>query len=263
MLEQVAADPKLRVRQVSLLSDAERTELTARNQTAAPVPDDTVAGLFADRARQVPDAVAVICRQEHLSYGTLNAAANRLARHLAAAGAGPEQVVAVVMERSAALVTALLAVAKTGAAYLPVDPGNPAERVRFMLADASPVLAVAEPGAAAILPESVPVVVPASPATAAVLAALDGRDLGDEDRRGPLLPAHPAYVIYTSGSEGIPKRVAGTQGGVVNRLVWMWREYPFGEQERARTRRRRGSSTWRGRCRPARGRRGSGRRGGR
>ena len=231
VLEQVAADPKLRVRQVSLLSDAERTELTARNQTAAPVPDDTVAGLFADRARQVPDAVAVICGQEHLSYGTLNAAANRLARHLAAAGAGPEQVVAVVMERSAALVTALLAVAKTGAAYLPVDPGNPAERVRFMLADASPVLAVAEPGPAAILPESVPVVVPASPATAAVLAALDGRDLGDEDRRGPLLPAHPAYVIYTSGSTGIPKRVAGTQGGVVNRLVWMWREYPFGEQE--------------------------------
>ena len=95
VLEQVAADPGLRVHQVSLLSDAERAELAARNATAAPVPEDTVTGLFAAQARQAPDAVAVIDGEAVLSYRYLAAAAARLGSRLAQAGAGPETVVAV------------------------------------------------------------------------------------------------------------------------------------------------------------------------
>ena len=131
VLEQVAADPGLRVHQVSLLSDAERAELAARNATAAPIPEGTVAGLFAARARQVPDAVAVVDGQAVLSYRFLAAAAARLGSRLAGPGAGPESVVAVMVPRSAGMVTAVLGVLWAGAAYLPVDPGYPAGADRF------------------------------------------------------------------------------------------------------------------------------------
>ena len=152
VLEQVAADPGLRVHQVSLLTDAERAELAARNATAAPVPDGTVAGLFAARARQVPDAVAVVDGQAVLSYRFLAAAAARLGSRLVQAGAGPETVVAVLVPRSAGMVTAVLGVLWAGAAYLPLDPGYPPGRISFMLADAQAVALVSTRRAADALP---------------------------------------------------------------------------------------------------------------
>ena len=152
VLEQVAADPGLRVHQVSLLSDAERAELAARNETAAPVPDGTVAGLFAARARRVPDAVAVVDGDAVVSYRFLAAAAARLGSRLAQAGAGPESVVAVLVPRSVGMVTAVLGVLWAGAAYLPVDPGYPPGRIGFMLTDAQAVAVVCTRQAAAGLP---------------------------------------------------------------------------------------------------------------
>ena len=110
------------------------------NDTAAVVPAGSLPELFAARAARVPDAVAVACGEARVSYGELDVRAGRLARLLAGRGAGPESVVAVLLERSAELVAALLAVLKAGAAYLPVDPGYPAERVAFMLADAGPAV---------------------------------------------------------------------------------------------------------------------------
>ena len=132
------------------------------------------------------------------------------------------------MERSAGLVTALLAVLKAGAAYLPVDPRYPAERIAFMLADAAPVLVLADTATAGLVPDGagVPVLVIDDPAVVAELAGCDpGGPVPRPD--GPLLPAHPAYVIYTSGSTGTPKGVVGTHQSVVNRLAWMWQAYPF------------------------------------
>ena len=116
------------------------------------------------------------------------------------------------MDRSALLITVLLAVVKAGAAYLPVDPAYPAGRVGFMLADAAPVLVVTDAASAGAVPAGavpagVPVVVADEPATAAVLAAFGAGPVSDEERGGPLVAGRAAYVIYTSGSTGTPKGV--------------------------------------------------------
>ena len=163
----------------------------------------------------------MVAGERVLSYRELDEASGRLAGLLAGYGAGPEQVVAVLLERSAELVIALLAVLKSGAAYLPVDPEYPADRVGFMLADARPVLAVVQAGTAGLIPDGVPALVLDDPATQAAAAA-----------RGPagpcpaLRPAHPAYVIYTSGSTGRPKGVAVGHGALANYLASAAAGYP-------------------------------------
>ena len=133
-------DPAAELPRIPVLDPAARAQLlTGWNDTARPVPAGTLPELFRARAASTPDATAVVCGPVVLSYAGLDARAGRLAGLLAARGAGPEQVVAVLMDRSADLVVALLAVLKTGAAYLPVDPGYPAERITFMLTNAVPV----------------------------------------------------------------------------------------------------------------------------
>ena len=217
VLAAVAADPGIRPRQVAVLSEEERAQLvTGWNDTAAAVPALTLPGLFQAQAARTPDAVAVAGAGGQVSYRELNAAANRLARLLVSRGAGPETVVAVVMDRSAGLITALLGVLKAGAAYLPVDPAYPAQRIAAMLRDVRPVAAVAGAGvmAGAGLPGELAVVVPDDPEVMSWLGRLDGEDLADADRAGPLRLAHPAYVIYTSGSTGSPKGVAVSHAGL-------------------------------------------------
>ncbi|WP_157406844.1 non-ribosomal peptide synthetase, partial [Actinomadura rubrobrunea] len=137
---------------------------------------------------------------------------NRLADVLAARGAGPERIVAVALPRSADLVVATLAAGKTGAAFLPLDPDYPPERVAAMLGDARPVVAVSASAHVGRLPEADWLLLDA-PATAAEIDAQDPD--GPRDRPAPH-PAHPAYVIYTSGSTGRPKGVVVTHAGVAS-----------------------------------------------
>ncbi len=209
VLGAVAADPSARLRQVQVLTGDERAQVVSGwNDTATVVPELTLAGLFEEQAARVPDAVAVTGTGECVSYAWLDLAAGRLARRLAAAGAGPETVVAVVMDRSVALVTAVLAVAKAGAAYLPVDPGYPAKRIAFMLDDACPAMIIASAEVARDLPDSdgVPVLVPGT-------SWLPEAEAG-QAQDGRVLPAQAAYVIYTSGSTGRPKGVVVTHAGI-------------------------------------------------
>jgi amino acid adenylation domain-containing protein len=217
-------DPDAPVRAVQVLDGAERRQILAGwNDTARAVPEATLPVLFEARVGQCPDAVAVVYEDTSLSYSELNSRANQLARLLVSRGVGPESLVAVVMERSADLVIALLAVLKAGAAYLPVDMGYPAERVGYMLTDASPAVVVTSAGvldAARTALNGLALVVLDDPAVTRELSTLPGTDLADADRMAPLRPQHPAYVIYTSGSTGRPKGVIVPHRNVANLLQW-------------------------------------------
>ncbi|MFI1934338.1 amino acid adenylation domain-containing protein [Streptomyces sp. NPDC020330] len=230
VLEAAAADLDRPVLDIDLLDARERRlVLTEWSGTLGARPAATLTELFEFQAADRPDAVAVVDGAERVTYREMNARANRLARLLRARGAGPEERVAVLLHRSADLAVALLAVLKTGAAYLPVDPAYPAERVSVVFEDARPALVVTSESAADLLP----------PRTAAPirlgdegvesdLAAQDPADLTDADRIAPLDPRHPAYVIYTSGSTGRPKGVAVPHAGVVALLDATRERFAFG-----------------------------------
>ncbi|MET9443778.1 non-ribosomal peptide synthase/polyketide synthase [Streptomyces sp. NPDC006610] len=220
LLEGMADGPQRTLAELPLLSDDEwRTLLDSWNPPAPPAgPGDTLPALFEAQAARTPDRTAVTCGAVRLDYAEVNRRANRLARLLAARGAGPESLVALCLPRSADLVPVLWAVLKSGAGYLPVDPAYPAERIRLMLADAAPALVVATRETAHALPEGcAPLLL--EDATAAPDPA-DAGDLTDADRTRPLHPAHPAYVIYTSGSTGRPKGVVVAHRSAAELAVW-------------------------------------------
>jgi amino acid adenylation domain-containing protein len=186
----------------------------------------TIPDLVQAEAVAAPDAVALVCGDATTSYRRLDTASNRLARLLVARDAGPETLVAVLLDRSAELVIALLAILKTGAAYLPVDPGYPERRISAMLADARPTVIVTTAALADRLPAhgappgtspgsgNASVVLTDDHATMTALVGQPDTVLTDADRIAPLLPEHPAYVIYTSGSAGTPKGVTITHANV-------------------------------------------------
>ncbi|MGO1056203.1 amino acid adenylation domain-containing protein [Crossiella sp. CA198] len=206
LLRAVLAGPDHPLSTVDIMSAAELTAVTTGgNNTAADLTAPTPAALFAAQVARTPEATAVLAGTGTLTYAELDRRAEALADALAARGAGPEQVVALALPRTAELVVALLAIVKTGAAYLPVDLGYPRDRVELMLADAQPAITVCQPEFAAgfgLTGTCSPTAT--GPARAAV--AIQG--------------GHPAYLVFTSGSTGRPKAVTGTQSALANRLDW-------------------------------------------
>ncbi|WP_062209689.1 non-ribosomal peptide synthetase [Streptomyces sp. NBRC 109706] len=215
LFEAVVARPELPLAAWDVLNERERKQFAdARESGARQVEPAALAALFEARVASARLAPALDFDGTVLSYGELDARANRLARRLRTEGAAPERFVALALPRGADMVVALLAVAKTGAAYVPVDPEYPAERVAFMLDDARPALLVTSMAYAEGLPGgSFPRLVLDEPATAAELGALSGDGLS-ADERGDVSLDSPAYVIYTSGSTGRPKGVMVTHNGV-------------------------------------------------
>ena len=217
LLGQMAADPSKPVGTLELLDAAERRLVTEWGQPAAesraePLAGQTLPALFGEQAARTPDRAAVVGDQDRLSYAELDAASSRVARLLLKRGAGPDRLVGLMLDRSVQLIVAVLAIIKAGAAYLPVDPGYPAARIGFMLADAGPVCLVTSTGLASRLARSaretgVPLVALDAPEVAAELATGSDAPVTDADRGAPLLPGHPVYAIYTSGSTGVPKGV--------------------------------------------------------
>ncbi|MEC3977737.1 non-ribosomal peptide synthetase [Amycolatopsis sp. H20-H5] len=225
-LTAVAADPDVRIRAIDVVDPAERHRLLVEwNDTARPHADVPVADLVEAQVRRDPDAPAVAGDGVLLSYAELNERANRIAHELIRRGIGPERIVAVLADRSAELVAALLAVLKAGAAYLPIDPAYPAERIATMLADAAPAIVLTTTGAADDLPATA---CPRLLLDGAATASGTGRIPADAERVAPRLAGHPAYVIYTSGSTGTPKGVVMTCGALVNLLIWRGTGAPAG-----------------------------------
>ncbi|MBL1110752.1 AMP-binding protein, partial [Streptomyces sp. 5-8] len=219
VLTGVVASPDVRVGSVEVLSADEFGQLVwGFNDTAVEVPWVSLPELFARRVAEFPDVLAVVFEDVRLTYAELDEVSDRLACVLRGLGAGPESTVALMLPRSQWLPVALLAVVKTGAAYLPVDPEYPVDRIAFMFADADPVCVVTSSGVVGGVPSGVRAerVVVDGPGFADVLEGVGG---GSVDVVG-LRPEHPVYVIYTSGSTGRPKGVVFPAGALVNLLVW-------------------------------------------
>ncbi|MGQ0722520.1 MAG: non-ribosomal peptide synthetase [Candidatus Eiseniibacteriota bacterium] len=202
VLDRACAEPDQRIGDLDLLGADERRLLDELNRTEAEYPEVTLADLFEAQAARTPEAPALVDGDERLTFAELNARANRLALRLRREGVAGGDVVAVRRERSAGAVIALLAAMKAGAAWLPVDPSFPAERVEFMLRDAKPRV---------------------------VLGDDEEDSIGEPATNPPRTTTADdvAWVLYTSGSTGTPKGVLGLHRGAVNRIVWGWREHPF------------------------------------
>ena len=234
LLVRLLDQPDQRLAEVDYLTEAEQQQLLSDwNDTHRPYPEnETVVQLFERQVEQSPAGVAVIFpagdrgKAQQLTYREINSRANQLAHHLKALKVGPGELVGVSMARSVDMIVGILAVLKTGAAYVPLDPAYPRQRLEFMLADSQ---------ASVVLTQS---------EVEANLSAYEGH-LIRLDRDWPRIVGQstanlevtikaddPAYVIYTSGSTGTPKGVLGLHRGAVNRFRWMWETYPFAADER-------------------------------
>ncbi|MFJ6198204.1 amino acid adenylation domain-containing protein [Micromonospora sp. NPDC092111] len=219
LLAAAVTAPRTRVGALPIMSDAERAQVvTGWNATGAPVRQTTLAELFDGQARRTPDAVALVDGDTRLTYAELSAAVEQVARRLIAHGVGPESVVAIHEPRSSRLVAGLLGIHRAGAAYLPLDPDYPPQRLAYMLADA---------GAGVLLADEVP---PGLTAPGVVLP-LTGPDQPETAVGTAAGPGNAAYLIYTSGSTGRPKGVVNEHAGIVNRLDWMQDTFGLGPDD--------------------------------
>ncbi|MBO0806799.1 MAG: amino acid adenylation domain-containing protein [Actinobacteria bacterium] len=221
LLESIAAGPGRPLSELAMLDGGERHRLlTERNGVPARWPWKPVADAVADWAAKTPLAPAVVAGPAQLSYAELDARASQVARLLQRRGLGRGSVAAVCLERGADLLPIVLGVWRAGAAYVPLDPADPPERLGYILRDAAARVLITSTGYQDRFP--------AGTGTEVVLADTE-RGLSDAEPAGsPGLAAGPddlAYLIYTSGSTGVPKGVLVTHGGLLNYLCWAAQAY--------------------------------------
>ena len=203
LLEGIVAHPEHRLTDLPLLTEAERYQILAEwNDATADYPQNTcLHELFETWAELKPDAVAMVCNEQQLTYSALNRWANQLAHYLRALGIGPEVCVGLCMERSLELVVGLLGILKAGGAYVPLDPTYPKERLSFMLSDTQVSVLVTQQKIVTHLPEH---------ALRLVCLDTDWENIAQQSEENPVsgvTPENLAYVMYTSGSTGKPKGV--------------------------------------------------------
>ncbi|MBV8281188.1 MAG: amino acid adenylation domain-containing protein, partial [Candidatus Eremiobacteraeota bacterium] len=221
LLETVAADANQPIGRLELLEPEEREQILAQwNDTSRALLPVTLPALFEAQVQRSPEASALVFEEQTLSYRELNLRANRLAHFLIGQGIGPESLVALYLPRSIEMVVSLLAVLKAGAAYLPLDPDYPPERLAYVLRDAQPACVLTTAQVAARLPDKPPRLLLEDPTTLSALSRSLDIDPTDGQRTHPLVPQHPAYVIYTSGSGGQPKGVVIEHRNLANYLLW-------------------------------------------
>lgn len=230
LLTAMVGDPDLSLATLDLLPPAERhTLLSEWTGVLQPAERRTLPDLIETCTSSHGAATALRFGVSTLSYAQLGARANRLAHHLIALGVGPESRVALALPRSFDLVVAMLAIAKSGAAYVSIDTTYPLERITYMLRDSAPACIVTHTGVVASSQhrEGCGVLCLDDPELQTLLALRPRSNPSDLDRTTPLLPLHPAYVIYTSGSTGQPKGAIISQRALVNHMQWMAEAYPL------------------------------------
>ena len=225
-------NPAARIDSVMLLDEAERRRIVEdRNlSTWRPHGPQALSRLFEAAAEKNARAAALLFEDREITYETLNAEANRLARHLRARGAGPEKVVALCAEPSPELIVGMLAILKAGAAYLPLDPEYPVERLDFMLKDAGAALLLTEARLVGAYPHLADLNFPAVVYVDAERDKIASRPATNLDD-GPG-PKNLAYVIYTSGTSGTPKGVMIEHAAICNRLHWGAEHYGLNASDR-------------------------------
>ncbi|MGE5830947.1 MAG: amino acid adenylation domain-containing protein [Micromonosporaceae bacterium] len=230
LLSDALTRPSARIDELRLLTDGETDQLDTWSRGPAVADTRPVTELIAEQVRRAPEAIAVSDAEVSLTYGELDQRANRLAAALAGRGVGPESVVAICAGRSAHLVLGQLAVLKTGAAYLPLDPEAPARRISELLTGS---------GAAALLTTS-RLSHDQLPFTGSTLLldragdwSIDGQPVDGQPVVVPVRPESLAYLIYTSGSTGRPKGVQATHGGLANLVGWFRQSHQLGSGDRS------------------------------
>jgi amino acid adenylation domain-containing protein len=228
LLEGVVADPDATISRLPMLSEEEEHQLLIRwNDTGKDYPKDKcIHQRFEAQVEKSPDAVAVVSDDKQLTYRELNRRANQLAHYLRELGVGPEAPVGICMERSLEMVVAIFGVLKAGAAYLPLDPGYPKERLSFMLEDSRSPLILTQEHLFERLPDG-----------KAWTFFVDSRweTISARSQENPVSMAQPgnlAYVIYTSGSTGRPKGVMISHHAIDNHMLWMQQEFPLRTEDR-------------------------------
>ncbi|WP_161830741.1 non-ribosomal peptide synthetase [Steroidobacter agaridevorans] len=219
LLEGMAADPQLSISKLPLLTSVQR-ELVLRQSydraEASYSSDELIHELFEASARRSPDAVAVVCEDQSITYDNLNKRANQLARHLQSRGVGPDRPVALCVNRSIDMVVGMLGVLKAGGAYLPLDPDYPLDRLAYMCDAAAPQVLVTQKGLEGRLPEVAADVVLIDEDWQSI-AQLD--DQNHNRATSGVTPENLAYIIFTSGSTGSPKGAMNEHRGMVNRII--------------------------------------------
>ncbi|PZD92946.1 hypothetical protein DNH61_25425, partial [Paenibacillus sambharensis] len=214
--EQVTESPEIAVHAIELMTEEEKKRLAAAfNATDAVLPQKTVHELFEAQAARLPEAAAVLFGKERICYAELNSRANRLARYLLAQGAGREELVAIVMDRSPDMLTAILAIWKAGGAYVPVDPGYPAARQQTIIRESGVRFLIG-------VSESVGGLGAEILSMRLILLDLEEAEIAREPEANIGLQIKPnqlAYVIYTSGSTGTPKGTMIEHAGMLNHIL--------------------------------------------
>ncbi len=226
LLSSILSTPEQGIHSLNMLSDAEREQLLLEwgGSTADYPVRHGMHQLFERQVEKTPDAIALRFDRSQISYRRLNQSANRLAHYLRAQGVKQGALIAVCTERSVEMIVAVLGVLKAGAAYVPVDPAYPAERVSYMLQDCGAGMLLTHSRLLERLPLSgQQVLCLDTQDTHALLHSLSTANPAQISAVGD----QPAYVIYTSGSTGKPKGVVGLHRGMVNRVNWLAREFPI------------------------------------
>ncbi|MDZ7949854.1 amino acid adenylation domain-containing protein [Nostoc sp. DedQUE09] len=227
LLENIVANPEQRLKELSVLTASEQEQLLFKfNQTRVNYPQDaSLHQLFEQQVELTPDSLALISESEELTYRQLNHRVNQLVHYLQKQGVKKHTLVALCLERSIDMVVGIIAILKTGGAYIPLDPSYPVERLNFMLSDSQASLLISNQEILEKLSLS---------SSKIVCLDIYKDEIAQESLENPIdiSPSdNLAYIIYTSGSTGIPKGVLGTHRGTVNGLHWLWKTYPFTEGE--------------------------------